>query len=190
MTKAKHRGKPEGATPRERRGSRRSNSLDGLTGQEREVVKIKLSDLSLSDNEVARRAQIPGGVVARVKEVRKILNRPLVRLALKSPPPTVLDTEDGEIAVLLRDPIAAKQMLLKWYLKVVKNPNTPQSERLRALNSIAAAVPGFNVPVGVQHSGSFSLEQFVAAAGGKPGDVTDDPTQRSTVAPTEPETKH
>lgn len=190
MTRPKNPGKAEGSTPEARKGSRRSSSLDGLTGQEREVVRLKLKDPALSDSALAKLAKIPGGVVQRAHALRKILRSPMVVLALKSPPPTVRDAEDEEISILLRDPVSAKRMLLTWYLKVVKNPNTPQSERLRALNSLAAAVPGFNVPVGVHHSGAFSLEQFVAAAGGKPSDHVDGREPADAAESTEPQTKH
>lgn len=142
--------------------------LDRLTENERKVVRAWLAHPGAPLWQLGQEAGLKGKDRRTLRDsVQKILKRPAVVAALRTPPPTVTLDAD-EVRALMSDPVKAKELLITWYWRVVKSDLTPQSERIRALNSVANAVPGFNVPVGVHHSGAFNLQQFVEAAGGKP----------------------
>ena len=66
-----------------------------------------------------------------------------------------------------------RELIQQRTCSIALDPGTPIGERLRALRMLAEMTPGALVPVGVHHSGNMSIEEFVAAAGGKPDDVKD-----------------
>lgn len=143
--------------------------VDALTTRERVMVQARLANPNAALEEIGRTAGLTGTDKDVRREVSRAFRRPQVKAALATPPPTIEQT--ANFAGL--SPAEQRSWLLGWYVKLVENPNTPQSERIRALNAIAEMTPGAKVPVGINHSGSWSLEQFVAAAGGKPSDAPD-----------------
>lgn len=141
--------------------------LDRLTDKERALVRAKLAAPVATMLQLAKIAGFKGKHKYLQTNVLRMLKRPRVQSALANPPPGV----DPRIDFIGMPPAEQKKWLLGWYVRLVENTETPQSERIRALGAISEMVPGAKVPVGLHHTGTWNLEQFVAAAGGKPADA-------------------
>ena len=143
--------------------------VDHLTKQERHLVRARLEHPDATHLQLAKFAGLVGSMAVLKVTVSRAFRRPEVIVALAHPPPE-LDPRAKEEKVNFDDPVVAKQWLRKWYVTIVQDRTTPQSERIRALNAVAEMTPGAKVPVGLHHTGAWTLEKFVAAAGGAPSD--------------------
>jgi hypothetical protein len=151
------------------------SKITGLTPLQEAVVRERLKNPTAKLETIAKLAGIEGDARKRKSTVHGILSKPAVKTALRHPPPSPeeLQARAKELGekLDLDDPVQARKYLKGWYQKIVEDPGTPQSERIRALNSISEMTPGAKVPVGVHHTGAWTLEKFVEAAGGKPADA-------------------
>lgn len=167
----------------------KKSSIDGLTDLQRLVVREKVLHPHATAVEIGRAVGFrklnvvnAGGASLRVGQ---ILRSPTVKAALKNPPPTVAAPQGQDKpldphAIDLTKPGQVREWLLGWYKRIVESKVTPHSERIRALNAISEMTPGARVPVGVNHSGTLTLESLVESMGGRPSSavsVEDEPAK-------------
>jgi hypothetical protein len=144
-----------------------------LTELERRVVKAKLAHPDASNADLCAFAGMPHKTYTEKllsrQNIGKILRRPLVQSAIRHPatPPTV----NGKVVVNMADPAQAKEWLRRHYVEIVEDVETPQSERIRALGAIMEMTPGARAPLQTDNTHSFSIEEFVERAGGRPSDA-------------------
>jgi hypothetical protein len=158
---------------------RTRSPVDGLTVRERAIVKARLERPGATLLEIA---EVVGLKVSSKRKragieqnISRVLRRPRIIAALTMPPPTVDETAKKKLSQM--SVVERKTWLIDFYQTVVDNEIVPMSERIRAANTLAEMTEGAKVPVGINHSGVFNLEQFVAAAGGKPADAPGRPPE-------------
>lgn len=154
------------------RASTARGKLDNLTDQERSLVRARLAHPTFQLFKLARVAGMRGPKKRLEVAVSKTLARPQVRTALLHPPPELSPIKSLSETFDPEDAIKAKKQLVKWLVEIIEDrKNVAQSERIRCIDTLASMTPAAKVPVGVHHTGGWTLEKFVEAAGGKPPDL-------------------
>ena len=148
----------------------KKSRLDGLTKRQRGLVRFRLAHPEWPLWKVAKLSGYRGSERTLSQAATQALRRPRMQAALLDPPPTA----DPQIDFVSATPQQQREWLMRWYVRVVECETTPQSERIRALNAVAEMVPGAKVPVAMSHSGTWNLQQFVEAAGGRPSELPDE----------------
>jgi len=153
------------------RGRARS-PIDGLTPKERDIVQARLAKPRATLLEIAKAVGMKGDKTQLQASITRTLRRPRCVAALvlaQSPPPPEQAVDRKKLSQMTD--AERRVWLLDFYQTVADNKIVPTAERIRAANTVAEMTAGAKVPVGINHSGVFNLEQFVAAAGGKPADA-------------------
>lgn len=122
----------------------------GLTPLMRRFVSACLQHPDLDWADKARKAGVrihPSEFAARMRGITA------VRLALAAGTP---DKKTGRL------PSIDKAWLQSEMQKIYLDPRTPVGEKIKLLRSLGDTVEGFNVPVGVKHSGKLGIEDWVA----------------------------
>lgn len=154
---------------------RARSPIDGLTPKERDVVQARLAKPKATLLEIAKMVGMKGKPGNLQNHISHIFRRPRVIAALAQPPPTVDEVARKKLSQMTD--AERRVWLLDFYQTVADNTIVPTAERIRAANTVAEMTAGAKVPVGISHSGVFNLEQFVAAAGGKPADAPGRPPE-------------